>query len=79
MNIWGQNEGTGLFSYDRTIPDLEKRARSFPIPDKVRDLPFFRAIEIKIVDESGKEMKEPGSVESCATEAHLRCMLLPPA
>ncbi|MBO8181047.1 MAG: acyl--CoA ligase [Archaeoglobus sp.] len=62
MNIWGQNEGTGLFSYDKTIPDLEKRARAFPVPEKVSELPFFRAIEIKVVDESGNELKEPGSV-----------------
>lgn len=65
INVWGQNEGTGLFSTKDLISDLSDRARSFPRPGNGRyeDLPFFKPIETKIVEvESGKELTEPGSV-----------------
>lgn len=65
INVWGQNEGTGLFSTKEIIPDLSDRARSFPWPGKGKheDFPFFKAIETKIVDtETGKELSEPGSI-----------------
>lgn len=65
MNVWGQNEGTGLFSTPEVIPELEERARSFPWSRGIKegDIPFFKAIDNKIVDpETGKEVLEPGSV-----------------
>ena len=65
MNIWGQNEGTGLFSYEKTVPDLETRARCFPWPRKgiKWETPFFNAIETKIVDpETNRELTKPGEI-----------------
>ena len=65
MNIWGQNEGTGLFSTPDAIPDLEKRAIGFPRPWRgvQWDIPFFQATETKIVDPAtGQELIKPGEV-----------------
>lgn len=65
INVWGQNEGTGLFSTKELIPDLSDRARSFPWPGngKHDDVPFFKPIETKLVDiETGNMQTEPGSV-----------------
>lgn len=65
LNVWGQNEGTGLFSTPFVIEDLKERARSFPWPnrDVETDIPFFRGIESKLVDiETGKEVTERGKV-----------------
>ena len=65
INVWGQNEGTGLFSTKEIIPDLEERARSFPWPGegKYDDIPFFKPIETRIVDvNTGEELTEPGSI-----------------
>ena len=65
INVWGQNEGTGLFSTSEVIPDLESRASTFPWPRMKNDskIPFFRALETKIVNaESGNEVTEPGEV-----------------
>ena len=65
VNIWGQNEGTGLFSYEKTVPDLETRARCFPWPRKgiKWETPFWNAVETKIVDpETGRELTKPGEI-----------------
>lgn len=65
LNVWGQNEGTGLFSTPEVIPDLVDRARNFPWPrgEENIDIPFFKAIDSKIVDiDTGEELTEPGSV-----------------
>ena len=65
INVWGQNEGTGLFSTSEVIPDLESRANTFPWPrvENHSKIPFFKAIETKVVDtESGKEATKPGEV-----------------
>jgi acyl-CoA synthetase (AMP-forming)/AMP-acid ligase II len=65
INVWGQNEGTGLFSTKDTVHDLSDRARSFPWPGpgKMADIPFFKATETKIVDpNTGREVTEMGSV-----------------
>ena len=65
LNVWGQNEGTGLFSTPEVIPDLVDRARNFPWPrgNGSTDIPFFKGINSRIVDtETGKELTEPGSV-----------------
>lgn len=65
LNVWGQNEGTGLFSTPFVIEDLKERARSFPWPHDglETDIPFFRGIQSKLVDiESGKEVTEQGKV-----------------
>jgi acyl-CoA synthetase (AMP-forming)/AMP-acid ligase II len=64
INVWGQNEGTGLFSTKEIIQDLAERARSFPWPGegKLTDVPFFKPIETRIVDlNTGKDLSEPGS------------------
>ena len=65
INVWGQNEGTGLFSTKDSVQDLSDRARSFPWPGpgKMEDIPFFKATETKIVDpDTGKETTKIGSV-----------------
>jgi len=65
MNIWGQNEGTYLSSTPEAIPDLEKRASGFPRPWRgVKwDIPFFQAVEVKIVDPvTSHELTKPGEV-----------------
>lgn len=65
LNVWGQNEGTGLFSTPFVISDLTERARSFPWPHDglETDIPFFSGIQSKLVDiETGKEVTEPGKV-----------------
>ncbi|MFP3230009.1 MAG: class I adenylate-forming enzyme family protein [Caldisphaera sp.] len=64
INIWGQNEGTGLFSTRENIEDLEKRSRAFPWPHKGLKWyqVFNNAIDTKIVDPAGNELKEPGQI-----------------
>ncbi len=65
INVWGQNEGTGLFSTKDTVQDLSDRARSFPWPGpgKMEDIPFFKATETKIIDpNTEREITEIGSV-----------------
>jgi len=64
MNIWGQNEGTGLFSFEKTVPDLEARARYFPWPHGgiKWEIVFFNAIETKIVDHENRELTKPGEI-----------------
>jgi acyl-CoA synthetase (AMP-forming)/AMP-acid ligase II len=64
MNIWGQNEGTGLFSYEKIVPDLEVRARGFPWPHgNIKwEIAFFNAIETKIVDSENRELTKPGEI-----------------
>lgn len=64
INIWGQNEGTGLFSLPEVIPDLEKRASGFPRGWRGVEwnIPVMQAIEVKIVDDEGRELTEPGEV-----------------
>lgn len=63
MNIWGQNEGTGLFSTPDAIPDLEQRARGFPRPGSDWSIPFLKATRAKIVDpNTGQELTNPGDI-----------------
>lgn len=64
MNIWGQNEGTGLFSLPEVIPDLEKRASGFPRCWRGMewDIPVMQATEVKIVDDEGRELTQLGDV-----------------
>ncbi|MGC8621679.1 MAG: class I adenylate-forming enzyme family protein [Caldisphaera sp.] len=64
INIWGQNEGTGLFSTKENIEDLEKRARAFPWPHNgLRwNQVFYNAMNLKIVDPAGNELKEEGQI-----------------
>jgi len=65
LNNWGQNEGTNLISGPVTTP-LELRADHIPqFGKKGAGWPceaFFRGIETKVVDSSGKELTEPGEV-----------------
>lgn len=64
VNVWGQNEGTGLFSLPEIIPDLEKRASGFPRCWRGTewDIPLMQAIEMKIVDEAGRELTKPDEI-----------------
>jgi acyl-CoA synthetase (AMP-forming)/AMP-acid ligase II len=73
INIWGQNEGTGLFSLPEVIPDMEKRASGFPRGWRgvEWDIPVMQAIEVKIVDEAGKELTEPDEVGELCYKAPL--------
>ena len=65
LNNWGQNEGTNLISGPVTTP-LELRADHIPqFGKKGAKWPceaFFRGIETKVVDSSGKELTEQGEV-----------------
>ncbi|MHB8360908.1 MAG: AMP-binding protein [Thermoplasmataceae archaeon] len=65
INVWEQNEGTGLFSTSEVMPNLEKRADTFPWSrnGNYSEIPFFSAIETKIADTSTcVEMTKPGDV-----------------
>lgn len=70
INIWGQNEGTGIVSGPLTTP-LERRATDFPIfkedVDWEIDDPRAEAIRMKIVDpDTGKELTEVGEIGELA-------------
>ncbi len=61
-NIWGQNEGTGIVSGMRDVPDVKFRVSHFPQFGKpgskwISDCSRF--IEAKIIDLSGKELTKP--------------------
>lgn len=73
INIWGQNEGTGLFSLPEVIPDLEMRASGFPRGWRgvEWDIPVMQAVEVKIVDEGGNELTNPDDVGELCYRAPL--------
>jgi non-ribosomal peptide synthetase component E (peptide arylation enzyme) len=66
INIWGQNEGPGIYSGPLTTP-IEKRMQ-FPQFGKKGvdwgiDNPFFKAVETKILNpDTGEELSEVGEV-----------------
>ena len=64
VNNWGQNEGTNIISGPVTTP-LEGRTNFPRLGKEGAKWPceaFFRGIETKIVDETGKELTELGEV-----------------
>ncbi len=75
INIWGQNEGTGLVSGPLTTP-LGKRVDQFPLfredIDWGVDEPVIDQFETKIVDpETGNELREVGEVGELAFKSPL--------
>lgn len=63
-NIWGQNEGTGLFSSAQDIPDMNIRVDHLPRYGYGHKWSASLAdhIKTKIVDPEGNELTEPESV-----------------
>jgi len=67
-NIWGQNEGTGIVSGPRDVPNMEERVDHLPQFGKVGSTWMSaEGIETKIVDPTtGQELMEAGAVEELA-------------
>ena len=68
-NIWGQNEGTGIVSGPRDVPDMEKRVDHLPQFGKPGShwSSNVDGIETKIVDPAtGQELSEVGFVGELA-------------
>ena len=63
-NVWGQNEGTGLFGGVTDIPDMKIRVDHLPRYGRGHkwSAPMADWIQTKVVDEKGDELNEPGSV-----------------
>ncbi len=64
-NIWGQNEGSGFIAGLDDIPDMEKRATSFPFFSKSGT--NFKSsaadcVELKILDPMGEELTGNGDI-----------------
>ncbi|WP_211230105.1 class I adenylate-forming enzyme family protein [Desulfovirgula thermocuniculi] len=64
INIWGQNEGTGLVAGPDDVPDLDMRSDYFPFWGKEGcSWPSgVEGIQIKILGENGQEVVAPGEV-----------------
>lgn len=64
VNIWGQNEGTGLVAGPADVPDLTLRADHFPWwgREGVAWPSGVEGIELKLVDDGDRELREPGQV-----------------
>ncbi len=63
VNIWGQNEGTALIAGPLDVPETAMRVDHFP--NWGRDCGWksgVRGVEMKIVDEDGRELTKPGDV-----------------
>lgn len=69
-NIWGQNEGTGIVSGPKDVPELEKRVDYLPQfgkPGAKWAAEITDRIQTKLVDqETGKEVTEVGEVGELA-------------
>lgn len=64
VNIWGQNEGTGLVAGPADVPDLDLRSDHFPWWGKpgVSWPSGVDGITLKLLDEEGREVRTPGGV-----------------
>ena len=68
-NIWGQNEGTGIVSGPRDVPDMEKRVDHLPQFGKpgINWAASVEGIESRVVDpDSGHVLNEAGAVGELA-------------
>ncbi|MTI85860.1 MAG: acyl--CoA ligase [Firmicutes bacterium] len=69
-NVWGQNEGTGIVSGPKDVPDLSKRVDHLPQfgkKDAVWAADITGRLQTKLVDpETGKEVWEVGEVGELA-------------
>ncbi len=63
-NVWGQNEGTGIFAGVKDIPEMELRVTNMPRYGCGHQWgsPLTEFIETKIVDVSGNGLEEKGAV-----------------
>ena len=62
-NIWGQNEGTGIVSGIRDVPDLKIRVNHFPQfgkPGSHWKSSCAKFIEVKVIDPEGNELTKAG-------------------
>lgn len=62
-NIWGQNEGTGIVSGIRDVPDLKIRVNHFPQfgkPGSHWKSSCAKFIEVKVIDHEGNELTKAG-------------------
>lgn len=64
VNIWGQNEGTGLVAGPADVPDLRLRSDHFPWWGRqgITWPSGVEGIELKILDEEDRELHEAGQV-----------------
>ncbi len=64
-NIWGMNEGTGIVSGPRDVPEIARRVDQFPrygAPGFTWSVPLTRFIRTKVVDGSGTPLEEMDAV-----------------
>ncbi|MCL6634633.1 MAG: acyl--CoA ligase [Peptococcaceae bacterium] len=67
VNIWGQNEGTGLLSGPLDVPELARRAEVFPDWGRPGVDWSVKGIETKIVDpDTGRPVTKVGAVGELA-------------
>jgi acyl-CoA synthetase (AMP-forming)/AMP-acid ligase II len=67
VNIWGQNEGTGLISGPADIPELARRAEIFPDWGRPGAQWSVAGVETKVVDpDTGRVLTETGVVGELA-------------
>ncbi|HUW64136.1 MAG TPA: class I adenylate-forming enzyme family protein [Spirochaetia bacterium] len=67
VNIWGQNEGTGLISGPADIPEVVRRAEVFPGWGRPGAEWSVAGVETKVVDpENGRVVTEAGGVGELA-------------
>lgn len=64
-NIWGMNEGTGIVSAVKDVPDIHRRVDQFPrygAPGYTWSVPMTRFLRTKVVDAAGNRLEEPDAV-----------------
>lgn len=64
INMWGQNEGTGIVAGPDDVPDYKARSTCFPWWGKkgCRWPSGIEGVEIKVLDDADQEVTDPGSV-----------------
>ena len=64
-NIWGMNEGTGIVSAVKDVPDIHRRVDQFPrygAKGYTWSVPMTRFLRTKVVDGAGDRLEEPDAV-----------------
>ncbi len=64
-NIWGMNEGTGIVSAVKDVPDINRRVDQFPrygAKGYTWSVPMTRFLRTKVVDSAGERLEEPDAV-----------------